>query len=267
MSFIKSSLILGGAALAIGAGTLYFGLINPGADEPHSAVVYKLIETARDRAIAVRANDLTVPALTDPAMIKQGAGNYSAMCTGCHLAPGIESTEMHKILYPAPPDLSKLGAPDPARAFWVIKHGVKASGMAAWGKNIKDDYIWNMVAFLQQMPKMTPEQYQVLVAESGGHSHGGGEDVPEDHGDMKDMPGMTHDDAGKEAGHHEAKPAADESKPHGHETGEAHGEAKPIDESKPHGHEAGAGHDKVKPVAKPPVDESKPHDHPPGSGH
>ena len=246
MSFIKSSLILGGAGLLIGAGTIYFGLINPGADEPHSAVVYKLIETARDRAIAVRADDITVPALTDPAMIKQGAGNYDAMCTGCHLAPGIENTEMHKILYPAPPDLSKLGAPDPARAFWVIKHGVKASGMAAWGTNIKDDYIWNMVAFLQQIPKMTPEQYQTLVAESGGHSHGGGEDVPEDH-DMKDMPGMAHDDAGMEAGHHDVKPA--------------------VDESKPHAHAEGKGHHDAKPAAKPPVDESKPHDHPPGSEH
>lgn len=243
MSFIKSSLILGSAGLLIGAGTLYFGLINPGADEPHSPIVYKLIQTARDRAIAVRADDLTVPMLNDAEKIKQGAGNYAAMCTGCHLAPGIESTEMSKILYPAPPNLSKLGAPDPARAFWVIKHGIKASGMAAWGTNMQDDYLWNMVAFLQQLPKMTPEQYQTMVAESGGHSHGGGEEVAEDHGGMKGMPGMTHDDAGMEAGQHEAKSA--------------------IDESKPHTHAEGAGHHD----AKPSVNESKPHDHPPGSEH
>lgn len=245
MSFIKSILILGGAALLIGASTIYFGLINPGADEPHSALVYKLIETTRDRAITVRTKDIIVPVLNDAEKIKQGAGNYDAMCTGCHLAPGIESTEMSKILYPAPPNLAKLGAPDPARAFWVTKHGVKASGMAAWGTNMKDEYIWNMVAFLQKMPTLTPEQYQTLVAESGGHSHGGGEEVAEDHGDMKDMPGMSHDSM--EAGHHDAKP--------------------PVDESRPHAHEAGAGHDKVKPAAKPPVDESKPHDHPPGSEH
>jgi len=257
MSFIRSSLILGGAGLLIGAGTIYFGLINPGADEPHSAVVYKLIETTRDRAIAVRADDITVPALTDPAMIKQGAGNYAAMCAGCHLAPGIESTEMSKILYPAPPNLSKLGAPDPARAFWVIKHGVKASGMAAWGTNMKDDYIWGMVAFLKQLPSMTPEQYQTLVLESGGHSHGGGEQVTENHGDMKDMPGMTHDDSGMEAGHHDAAmPSMN------------HKQDKPsIDETKPHAHEAGAHHDEAKTATKPVLDESKPHDHPPGSEH
>ncbi|MBP7369850.1 MAG: cytochrome c [Arenimonas sp.] len=271
MNFIKSSLILGGAGLLIGAGTIYFGLIHPGADEPHSALVFKLIETTRDRAIAVRADDLVVPALTDPAMIKQGAGNYAAMCVGCHLAPGIESTEMSKILYPAPPNLAKLGAPDPARAFWVIKHGVKASGMAAWGTNMKDDYIWNMVAFLQQMPKMTPAQYQTMVAESGGHSHGGGEQVEEDHGDMKDMPGMTHDDAGMEAGHHDTQ-VVDESKAHTHAPGQGHDDvkaaAKPVaDKSKPHSQAEGDGHHDAKPVTNTPVDESKPHDHPPGSEH
>ena len=246
MNFIKSSLILGGAGLLIATGTIYFGLINPGADVPHSKVVYKLIEIARDRAINVRANDISVPDLTDAAKIKQGAGNFNAMCVGCHLAPGIESTEMSKILYPAPPNLAKLGAKDPARAFWVIKHGVKASGMAAWGTNMQDEYIWNMVAFLQELPKLTPEQYQTLVAESGGHSHGGGEDIAEDHGGMKDMPGMSHDEAGMEEGHHD-KPA--------------------IDESKPHTHAPGQGHDAAKLATKPVLDESKPHDHPPGTEH
>jgi mono/diheme cytochrome c family protein len=246
MNFIKTAFILGVIALLAGAGVIYSGLINPGADVPHSPAVYGLIETARDRAIAVRADDIEVPVLNDPAKVKQGAGNYAAMCVGCHLAPGIGSTEMSKILYPAPPNLSKLGAPDPARAFWVIKHGVKASGMAAWGVNMQEDYIWNLVAFLQQLPKLTPEQYQTLVAESSGHSHGGGEQVAEDHGDMKDMPGMSHDDADMQEGHHDA-PA--------------------IDESQPHSHAEGAGHHDAEPAQSAAADESKPHEHPPGSEH
>ena len=188
-------------------------------------------------------------------MIKQGAGNYAAMCTGCHLAPGIESTEMSMTLYPAPPNLVKLGAPDPARAFWVIKHGIKASGMGAWGKNINDQYIWNMVAFLQQLPKLTTEEYKTLVAESGGHSHGDGETMPASQGKME---GMSHDDGGKAGMKHDEAGMAGMN-----ETG-----SKPaVDESKPHGHAAGAGHDEAKPAAKPPVDESKPHDHAAGSEH
>jgi mono/diheme cytochrome c family protein len=52
-------------------------------------------------------------------------------------------------LYPAPPNLT-ITTVDAAHAFWVIKHGIKASGMPAWGKSMEDAYIWNMAAFLQQ---------------------------------------------------------------------------------------------------------------------
>jgi hypothetical protein len=57
----------------------------------------------------------------------------------------------------------------------LIKHGVKASGMPAWGKSMNDDYIWNLAAFLQALPKLDEAGYRTMVAQSGGHSHGGGE--------------------------------------------------------------------------------------------
>jgi len=44
-----------------------------------------------------------------------------------------------------------------------------------------DEYIWNMAAFLQQLPTLDPEQYQAMVASSDGHDHGGGETRPHDH--------------------------------------------------------------------------------------
>ena len=48
--------------------------------------------------------------------------------------------------------------------FWVIKHGIKASGMPAWGKTHDDKRIWAMVAFLQRLPELTADQYQILTA-------------------------------------------------------------------------------------------------------
>lgn len=200
MGFFKSALILLALAASAAAGGIHFGLVHPGADAPHPGWVYALIETARDRAIAVRADDVAVPALGAEAQVLNGAGNYAAMCTGCHLAPGMAATELSRGLYPAAPALAGLGAPDPARAFWVIKHGVKASGMPAWGGSMPDEYIWNLVAFLQALPAMDAAQYQALVAASGGHSHGGGEAMPHAAGD----PG--HADAG--GGAHAADGAA-----------------------------------------------------------
>lgn len=250
--------LLGGGALAVGAGSIWFGIYNIAADDPHTRPVYAVLETLRNRSIEVRASKLQAPDLSDPARIKQGAGNYNAMCTGCHLAPGMPETELSKGLYPTPPNLS-ITKVDAAKVFWTVKHGIKASGMPAWGKSMNDEYIWNMAAFIQILPTLNADKYKELVASSGGHSHGGGESKPHDA-----MPGMK----GMEGMDHDAEEAVDESKPHGHEAGAGHDEAKPaVDESKPHGHEAGAGHDEAKPAAKPPVDESKSHDHPPGSEH
>lgn len=57
----------------------------------------------------------------------------------------------------------------------MIKHGIKASGMPAWGGSMDDEFIWNMSAFLQKLPTLDKAGYQALVASSDGHSHGGGE--------------------------------------------------------------------------------------------
>ena len=175
------------AIAAIGAAVVYSGLINVGADDPHLDSVHALLRTARERSIAVRAADVTVPDLNDPALIRRGAGNYHSMCIGCHLAPGMDGTELSQNLYPAPPNLAQVDTDgSPATTFWVIKHGIKSTGMPAWGKSMADQYIWGMVAFLQQLPKLDAAQYHALVASSEGHAHGGMESHMHDHAGMHD---------------------------------------------------------------------------------
>lgn len=194
MTFITRQSIVTGfivviAVLAALAGFVWSGIYNIGADELHSRPVHAILETLRERSIAVRADALQVPDLSDPARIRQGAGNYDAMCVGCHLAPGKDATELSVGLYPAPPNLSRTSVAA-AAAFWVVKHGIKASGMPAWGKRMDDEYLWNLVAFVQRLPTLDVDGYAALVASSEGHSHGGGEtgthdeDAPHQHQDM-----------------------------------------------------------------------------------
>ncbi|MDQ2991037.1 MAG: cytochrome c [Pseudomonadota bacterium] len=159
------------AALAI---FVQSGIYNFAADAPHTAFVFSLLERMRDRSVDTRSSTIKVPDLASRQRIVQGAGNYNAMCAQCHLAPGMGATELSKGLYPSPPNLAQEPV-DAAHAFWVIKHGVKASGMPAWGKSMQDDYIWNMTAFLRALPKLDAAGYRSMVAESGGHSHGGDE--------------------------------------------------------------------------------------------
>jgi mono/diheme cytochrome c family protein len=197
--------ILALAALLIVVGYMWSGSYDIGADSAHARPVYSMLETLRERSIATRAGRLLPPAnLNDMALIRQGAGNYDAMCTGCHLGPGIEPTELSRGLYPAPPNLSKAGEFVPSHHFWVIKHGIKASGMPAWGKSMGDEYIWGMVAFLQQLPKLDAAHYKALVASSGGHSHGGGESGEHHH----------HDEAAEEHHHDDAATENQEASTH-----------------------------------------------------
>jgi mono/diheme cytochrome c family protein len=160
---------------AVALGWAYSGQYNVAADAPHWEVTTRALATVRERSIEVRAADLTVPDLADPALIALGAEHYAGMCTGCHLAPGVGDNEMRQGLYPQPPNLSERRDRSPAQSFWIIKHGLKMSGMPAWGVTHDDDSIWGLVAFLQQLPTMDAASYTALTqgaAAVGAHEHG-----------------------------------------------------------------------------------------------
>jgi cbb3-type cytochrome c oxidase subunit III len=111
---------------------IYAGLYNIAADVPHTQPVYWLFETARERSVAARARDIVVPNdLDNVNRISKGAGQYAEMCSGCHLAPGMKRTEISRGLYPRAPELRRKSDLTPAEQFWIVKHGVKMTGMPA----------------------------------------------------------------------------------------------------------------------------------------
>ena len=162
-------------------GYVYSGAFDVAADRPHGAFVQWLVQTTRERSIAVHAKDIAVPPLDAPMLIAQGAAEYAQMCAGCHLAPGVEDNEFRQGLYPPAPELAKGADAQPAQQFWIVKHGIKMSAMPAWGVTHDDETIWSIVAFLQKLPTLTPEQYAVLTNESESaddehdHTHAGNE--------------------------------------------------------------------------------------------
>jgi mono/diheme cytochrome c family protein len=143
---------------------IYAGLYNVAADIPHTQPVFWLMTTVQERSITVHAKGVVVPHdLADPKRIAAGAGQYAEMCSSCHLAPGMKRTEISRGLYPRAPELRRGSDLTPAEEFWVVKHGIKMTGMAAWGVTHDDELLWDVVAFLRKLPELTTDQYQALV--------------------------------------------------------------------------------------------------------
>lgn len=161
------------ALAAAGIAFVYSGAYNVAADEPHWAITERLLAAVRERSIDKRARDLVPPDLSDQKRIAIGAGQYAEMCQSCHLAPGIADTELRQGLYPKPPELAQ-HRHEPRAAFWIIKHGIKATGMPAWGPTHDDETLWNVVAFLQALPGMDEKRYGELVGNSATHEHSHG---------------------------------------------------------------------------------------------
>ncbi len=91
------------------------------------------------------------------------------MCIECHLAPGIDRPEISQGLYPRAPQLRQKSDLSPAEQFWIIKHGVKLTGMPAWGVTHDDDLLWDLVAFVRNLPDLTADQYKDLVEHAPKH--------------------------------------------------------------------------------------------------
>ncbi|MGH8183872.1 MAG: c-type cytochrome [Rhodanobacteraceae bacterium] len=145
----------------------FSGVYQVGADVPHWPITRHAIGMVREHAVDRRIADIKPPPLDDPALIKLGAEHYSEMCVGCHLAPGMGHSALRDGLYPKPPNLTRF-APDPAEAFWIIKHGLKMTAMPAWGETHDDHTLWAIVAYLQKQPRMSAVEYHLLTAGAAG---------------------------------------------------------------------------------------------------
>jgi len=195
MKILSALLLIGAIALLIAALLVYEGVFEIAADVPHSSLVFNIMETARERAIAARAKDIPVPLLDNPERIAKGARDYFDMCMSCHLEPGDKDSELRTGLYPQPPDLTLGVKATPAEMFWVIKHGIKMTAMPAWGLTHDDQRIWNMVAFLRKLPELTPEQFDTLAGASD-------EALPPDHAAESGSKGQRPAEQSEQHTHH-----------------------------------------------------------------
>ncbi|MEN6336494.1 MAG: cytochrome c [Phycisphaerales bacterium] len=151
---------------------LYSGLYNVAASRPHAKVVRWFLGTMMDRSVERHARGVRPPG---QASVEEGASHYSRMCVLCHGGPGVERSEIGQGLNPRPPDLMRSMTDwSPEQAYWIIKNGVKMTGMPAFGATRTEEQLWALAYFAKRLPQCSPAQYQDLLAKAGPSKQPGG---------------------------------------------------------------------------------------------
>jgi mono/diheme cytochrome c family protein len=150
--------------LVLGAGVVTFtGGYNVAASVPDVGIVKWLLSTNMQRSVVSHAQSISDPPPLTDQQAREGLRIYKDTCVYCHGAPGKDPGSIGKGLNPEAPYLpDTVGRWTSAQLFWIIKNGIKMTGMASYGAVHKDDEIWTLVAFVRRLPEMTPEQYSQM---------------------------------------------------------------------------------------------------------
>lgn len=215
---IMRRMSLGAAAiLLLILGFVYSGVFNVSALVPHSSLATWLLSTTMHASVKRRADNIELPDLRDATLQRAGINDFTAMCAGCHGAPGREPEAMGLGLNPRPPDLAVSARHmSDAELFWVTKNGIRMTGMPAWGATHDDAALWPVIAFMRLLPDLDAAAYQALAdASAGTGHHASGQSTPHTH-DSTEATTASHDDA--DPLHDHATGAADGSPPPGADT-------------------------------------------------
>ncbi len=141
------------------------GIYNVSTLSPDPGFLHWVFSRTSDNSAKAHSKDIPIPPLNDSSMVAEGFKLYKETCVGCHGAPGVNRSDIGAGLYPHPPNLVHSAKEMQAsRLFWVAKNEIKSTGMPGFSRTHSDHQIWEIVAFLEKMKDMTPQEYAALVS-------------------------------------------------------------------------------------------------------
>jgi cytochrome c553 len=146
------------------------GIVPVGASGGHWAITRWFVQFAARRSIATHTLMAEPIALDEPWLVLKGAGHYENGCRPCHGSPDLPTPVIAAAMLPPPPYLPpRVRELDPDELFYIVKHGLKFTGMPAWPAQERDDEVRAVVAFLLAMRSLDAAEYQSLVHGDAPH--------------------------------------------------------------------------------------------------
>jgi thiosulfate dehydrogenase len=144
-------LILGGLGFAL----LGFFPTNANTTPPRweAHIAMSAVDASADRH-AAHANSPVLP--TDDNLI-EGMKIYTMNCAGCHGKLDRKPEPFGNSFYPPAPQLVLNPPDDPDwHTHYVVRNGIRYTGMPAWEKVLGDEDIWKVTIFLSHIEKLPP---------------------------------------------------------------------------------------------------------------
>jgi thiosulfate dehydrogenase len=134
----------------------YFGHMPVNADVAPGKLETYYAGHAMDASVELQAPKVRNPVQPTEDNLMRGMLIYSMNCAQCHGAPGRKES-LGKGEYPPAPQFTE-DPPDlpDHQNYWIIKHGIRYTGMPAWGKLLSEDDMWKVTTFLGNWKKLPP---------------------------------------------------------------------------------------------------------------
>lgn len=145
-------------AVVLGYGAVEMGLLPANADAKASKIERWAARTSLRATIARQAPRTPNPVPLTDANLVSGIKLYAADCAMCHGASDANRSNVATGLYQRPPQLAKDGVEDDpeGETYWKVAHGIRFTGMPAFGHTLDDTQIWQIALFLKHMDALPP---------------------------------------------------------------------------------------------------------------
>jgi mono/diheme cytochrome c family protein len=168
-NWVKRWVLIVLIALGLGAVAVIVGFsqIKLDALQEPSPLETVLATRAKHVLVSRSSRDGIPPAPTNlQTSIEEGDKLFGTECAMCHGLDGHQPTDAGRWMYPRASDLT---SPEVQRysdreLFWIVKNGIRLSGMPAFGRVESDEHIWNLAHYVRTLGGSARP-------ESGGTAH------------------------------------------------------------------------------------------------
>ena len=153
---MKGSVIASVGVLGVAAVIAYVASRLPLSSLPDPGPTeFFLMTKAKHYLVQGNREHVPSPPADRQAAAKEGEKLFGTDCAVCHGLDGRNPTDAGRWMYPRAANLASHESQSYSdhEVFWIIKNGIRLSGMPAFGRVESEEHIWDLVFFIRTLPR------------------------------------------------------------------------------------------------------------------